>query len=407
MSASSWLGGPYCRLFESLHQDRLPYYRSWCHEVPMLVSRRRDEELHEIQRILYKCCAFYAGHYTDYLDRVPYEEKILEILEECRSAPFQAGTFRPDYLICGDGGIRVCEITSRFFANAYFLSYFTEHAGMVFAEQAGVTDYRSYFEEMLEYFASMLGSRKRLCVLKSADKSDSIRLYVPFYHALGAQTVILEAEEVESNLELLKDSLVVSALNQKDLQGYSMDTLKRIAAAGTRNDFRTVFLLHDKRFFTLFHEKDFTDRCLSPEEAEFLKAHTVETFVYGERPEIWKAARKDRDGYILKHHWLGKSEKVYAGCLTPPEEWEALFAEGQVKEMILQPFMRQKTFRAECRGEMVEDYIAGTILCVDDRYFGTGLFRTSSRPVINQTDAHKAAQLMSDQSGRFVQPHIL
>ncbi len=373
----------------------------------MLVTPDRDNELHEVQRVLYKCCAFYAGHYMDYLDRIPYDDKILAILEECREIPFRAGTFRPDYLICTDGSLRVCEITSRFFANGYFLSFFMEHAGMVFAEEAGVTDYRSYFEEMLEYFAGMLGTRKKLCVLKSADKSDSIPLYVPFYQALGAEAVVLEAEEVEQHTEELKDSLVVSALNQKDLLGYSMDTLKRIADSGCRNDFRTVFLLHDKRFFSLFHEKSFTDRCLTPQETEFLKAHTVETFVFGERPQIWEKARSRKEGYILKHHWLGKSEKVYAGCLTSPEEWEALFEEGQVREMILQPFMPQRTFRALCRSQMVEDYIAGTILCLDERYFGTGLFRTSSRPVINQTDAHKAAQLMSSQRERFGAVHLL
>ena len=394
-------------LFARLHADLIPYYRSWAHDCPMIVTHERDRELMEIQRVLYKCCSFYAEHYRDYLDVIPYDDRILEILDYVSPRPFAAGTFRPDYLILDDGTIRLCEITSRFFGNGYFLSYFMEHAGRVFADEAGITDGVSYFEDFLKYMAGMPAGRKKLCVLKSADKSDSIRLYVPFYEALGMKTVILEAEDVEASLSELEGSMVVSALNQKDLLSFSADTLKALADSGMRNDFRTIFLLHDKRFFRLFFEDSFTDRCLSPEETAFLRAHTVETWLPGRNGEIWEDARKHRENYILKHHCLGKSEKVYAGCLTDPEEWEQLFTSGDVNEMILQPFMSQRIFPVIWKETRLDDYICGTILCVDDRYFGTGLFRTSTRPVINQTDAHKAAPVITDQLDKFPAYHLL
>ena len=399
--------GKYETLFAGLHEDLIPYYRSWAHDCPMIVTSERDRELRRIQQVLYKCCTFYAGHYREYLDLIPYDEKILEILDYVSPVPFKAGTFRPDYLIVDDGSIQLCEITSRFFGNGYFLSFFMEHAGRVFAEEAGVTDEVTYFEDFLSYMAAMPEGRKKLTVLKSADKSDSIRLYVPFYEALGLKTVILEADEVERHPEELADSMVVSALNQKDLLSYSSDTLKRMADSGMRNDFRTIFLLHDKRFFSLFREPSFTDRCLSPDEAEFLRKHAVETWLYGMRKDVWEDAERHPDAYILKHHCLGKSEKVYAGCLTEKEEWLGLFRTGAVKEMILQPFKSQRIFPVMWKDIKLDDYISGTILCVDDRYFGTGLFRTSTRPVINQTDAHKAAPVMTDQTEKFPEYHLL
>ncbi len=397
----------YESLFASLHADLIPYYRSWAHDCPMLVTHSRDRELAEIQRVLYKACVWYVHHWRDYLDLIGYDQKILDILEYVDDIPYQAGTYRPDYLILEDGSIRLCEITSRFFGNGYFLSFFMEHAGRVFAEEAGVTDEVSYFEDFLAYMADMAGDRKKLCVVKSADKSDSIRLYVPFYEALGLRAVILEADEVEAGLKEMEGSMVVSALNQQDLLSYSPDTLKYMADRGMRNDFRTIFLLHDKRFFRLFFEPSFTDRCLTPEETSFLRAHTVETWLYGGKEEVWQDAREHKDGYILKHHCLGKSEKVYAGCLTDEAAWEALFASGDVREMILQPFMQQRLFPTVWKGEALNDYISGTILTVDDRYFGTGLFRTSTRPVINQADAHKAAPVMTDQLDRFPVYHLL
>ena len=174
-----------------------------------------------------------------------------------------------------------------------------------------------------------------------------------------------------------------------------------------RNDYRTILLLHDKRFFHLFGRDDFTGRCLTPAETDFLRGHTVPTYVQGWDEEIWEHARAHKDGYILKHHCLGKSEQVYAGCVTEQETWEGLFASGAVENMILQPFMRQRIFPTVWQGKPLLDYVSGTILTVDDRYFGTGLFRTSTRPVINQTDAHKIAPLVTDQAFAFDRPHIL
>lgn len=399
--------GRYERLFAGLHADLIPYYRSWSHDSPMLVSTARDEELREMQRVLYKCCAFYVREYRRYLDRIPISGRVLRLLSYMDGCEFRAGTWRPDYLICTDGSLRLCEISSRFFGNGYFLSFFMEHAGRVFAEEAGVTPARSYFEQMLAFFAGMADGCTRLTVLKSADRSDSIRLYVPFYEALGLKASIFEAEEVESHPEALRGALVVSALNQTDLLSFSDDTLFRLADAGLRNDFRTIFLLHDKRFFHLFEEDDFTSRCLTPEETAFLRAHAVRTYIGGRDGEVWEHARTHRDAYILKHHCLGKSEKVFAGCLTEPAVWEELFSSGAVEDMILQPFLQQKLYPTVWQGQALRDHVSGTILTVDDRYFGTGLFRTSTRPVINQTDAHKIAPLITDDAGAFRDPHIL
>ena len=399
--------GHYEKLFASLHRELIPYYRSWTHDCPMVVSLERDDELSKLCKILYKCCVYYVHHYKEYLDRIPLDERVLEILSYTEGKEFHAGTYRPDFLICRDGRLLLCEITSRFFGNGYFLSYFTEHAARVFAKEADITCCRSYFESFLSYMADMPQGKRKLTVLKSSDKSDSIKLYVPFYHALGMKTEIIEAEDVETCLSHIKDSFVVSALNQKDLLSFSRDTLKALADADMRNDFRTIFLLHDKRFFALFADDTFTSECLTPGETVFLREHTVPTFLPGFSAAVWEDARIHKDRYILKHHWLGKSEKVYAGCLTDPETWESLFRHGDVSQMILQPFMQQRIFETVWNHAPLRDYVCGTLLTVDDRYFGPGLFRSSTRPVINQADAHKVAGLITGESSAFPKFYLL
>ena len=108
-----------------------------------------------------------------------------------------------------------------------------ERAGADFAREAHITDYRSYFEDFLEYAANMLEGKKKVCVLKSADKSDSIRLYVPFYQALGAKVTVLEAEEIEENLGCLANS---SGGQRAESDGYP-ETVQR---GDTKDDCRAV-----------------------------------------------------------------------------------------------------------------------------------------------------------------------
>lgn len=411
--------GHFERIFADRQQELIPYFRSWTHDQPVLIHPERDQELGKLAALLYRCCEFYAGHYREYLDRISYEENVLELLEMAEKYPFSAGTWRPDFLICEDGSLRVCEITSRFFGNGYFLSYFTEHAAKVFALEAMKTTglpgsggfinaYR--FERMLEYLAKFSEGKKKLLVLTSSDPSDSIRLYIPFYEALGLEVQLMHVTEIPRFLRIGKDTLIVSAMNQNDiLLHLSRRRIAQLLEHGMRNDLRSVFLLHDKRFFSLMGDERFTDRFLTKEEGDFLRAHIVPTYIWGEKPAIWENARLNKDQYILKHRCLGKSEQVYAGCLTGQADWDRLFELGIVKEMILQPFMQQKVIPSRFDGRVLQEYICGTLLTIDDRYFGTGLFRTSSRAVINQADAHKAAGLLTGPQldGLFPGAHVL
>ena len=413
-------------IFEKVHPDYFPYYRSWCHDYPIVISMERDMELARVQNLLYRACKFYALHYKDYLDIISYPEKVLEILEYCKQYPFRAGMFRPDFIIDTDENVLLCEITSRFFGNGYFMSYFMDKAGADLAEKFGITDYKSYFKNFFDYTASMKENHKRLLVLKSSDKSDSIKLYVPYYEALGMETHIIEAEDVENNTDLFKDSMIVSALNQMDLLSFSMDTLKLMADCGMRNDFRTIFLLHDKRFFNLIFRNEFTDRFLNDEETEFLRSHIIPTYIYEgtattaqtysvedeQSKKIWNDAQTKKDSYILKHHCLGKSEKVYAGKLTDEATWKGLFESGEVSEMILQPFIEQKIFKSPWtdqnhKEQILKEYLSPSILCVDDRYFGAGLFRSSSCEIINQGDAHKIIPIITDEPDKLRNYNVL
>ena len=190
---------------------------------------------------------------------------------------------------------------------------------------------------------------------------------------------------------------VFSALNQQDLLSFKMETLQAMIDARMLNDFRTIFLAHDKRFLSLIFVDDFTRQCLTEEETTFLRQHTIPTYIHSkgimDHSEMWEDALKHKDRYILKPYNLGKSVGLYAGVMTDEEIWKDVIVDSNY---ILQPFIQQRTYPSEWEGKRYDEYVCGMMLCMDDRYFDSGMFRTSSAPVTNKVDDRKMCVVHSD-----------
>jgi hypothetical protein len=373
------------------------YYLRWYHDRPVAITSGRREELQELHRILYLCAEHLALNWRDYVQKwLPLSDKELEILEYQDSIPFKAGTWRPDYIIGQDGGLRICEITSRFFGHGIFMSRFAEEAADRFMARFPGATRESEYPALMDYMAGITGGRKRIFVFKSADRTNEIRLYKAFYENLGHEVSVLEAEEVEGRRKewSTDESFLISALNQKDILSFGMETIKAMADLGMYSDFRNIFLIHDKRFMRLWFEDYFTSHCLSQEETVFLRSHAIPTWDCStpEAADILKDAVANKNQFILKPYRLGKSEGVKAGILTSDEEWNNLQTDG----MVIQPFIPQRTYNTIWEGTEYQDYICGMMLCVNDRYFGSGLFRASSLPVTNVGDDRKACPLLTD-----------
>ena len=63
---------------------------------------------------------------------------------------------------------------------------------------------------------------------------------------------------------------------------------------------------------------------------------------------------------------------------------------------VLQPFINQRTYPCVWEGKHYAEYVCGMMLCMDDRYFDSGMFRTSSAPVTNKVDDRKMCVIHSD-----------
>ena len=407
------------------------YYHRWYHGRPVGITTARREELERLHSILYRAAEYLSLNYREFVDRyMPLCERDMEILEMQEARPFRAGTWRPDYIITDSGQLKICEITSRFFAHGIFSNWYSEEASRLFMERNFPgKPWNTTFPELLDYMMSILEGKTEIYVLKSADRTSEIRCYDYFYRQKGCNVTVIESPEVEQRLrEWARPGVfLVSALNQNDIRSYSNGTIRAMIDCGMYSDFRNIFLIHDKRFMSLWYDDSFTSRFLNEDDTLFLRNHAIPTSILsdevgnfshyagvgekffdhfsGEKLLLREGREKlqnesidelivNKNDYIIKPYALGKSEGVHAGVLTSEEEWKQLLEHPE--GMIIQPFLKQRTYRCEWEGKVYDDYLCGMMLCVNDRYFGSGMFRASSLPVTNVGDDRKACCLHTD-----------
>ncbi len=381
-----------------LFAEKTDYFHHWYHAKPMLITSERRDELRRMQALLYKCIVYMAEHYREWVPKyMPLDNKVMEILDRQSRYPFRAGAYRPDYLISEEGKLLLVEITSRFFGHGIWGGYpSVVKAEQMMAANPGVS-WENRYNELLTYMRDIIPAGSPIYVLKSSDKTGEIALYKKFYEYYGHEVTIYEAAEVEEHIDQWShNAVVISALNQHDLLTFQMETLQAMIDARMLNDFRTIFLAHDKRFLRLIFVDEFTRECLTEEETKFLREHTIPTYMYSCHPEKWKDALTHKDQYILKPYDLGKSVGLYAGEMTDEETWKKSLEASEKGGFILQPFIKQRTYPCEWEGKHYDDYVCGLMLCMDDRYFDSGMFRTSSAPVTNKVDDRKMCVIHSD-----------
>ena len=386
-----------------LYADKTDYYHHWYHAVPMLITSARRDELRRMQALLYKCIVYMAEHYREWVPQyMPLDEKVMEILDRQSRSPFRAGAYRPDYIISEDGRLLFVEITSRFFGHGIWANYPSVVKAEQFMAEHPDASWENRYDELLTYMRDIVPAGTPLYVLKSSDRGSESTFYTKFYEYYGHEVTIYEAAEVEAHIDQWShDAVVFSALNQQDLLSFKMETLQAMIDVHMLNDFRTIFLAHDKRFLHLIFVDEFTRHCLTEEETTFLRQHTIPSYIYNNMyKEIWGDALVHKDKYILKPYDLGKSVGLYAGVMTDEETWRSLIINCQLSNVnsnyILQPFIHQRTYPCEWEGMHYDDYVCGLMLCMDDRYFDSGVFRTSSVPVTNKVDDRKMFVIHSD-----------
>lgn len=388
------------RLLQGFHEVAdayaVEYLSQWTFDRPFVITAATNRKMHRIQKSMYKAICHFAVHYDNYRDLMPVPDRIVEIVKLCKDRPYQPGTYRTDYVVDENKKIKLIEITCRFALNGLFISGFFHHmAHKYISDKPGIAIVDDY-SALFDYFMNFFGEFEHICLLQGPFDNNEAKYALPIFEQAGIKVHRLRADELSDNVHLFKKGFLISEFGQDDWCTLSDDTIMRMIDSKLMNDPRTIFLIHDKRFFSVLGSKEFLKEALTEEEAADLLPHIVPTYRPDECPDHWADARQDKDGWIVKPFAQGRSIDVHAGCCTTAGAWEHLFASGKSSRMVLQPFVRQRTFPGEINGRLHEDYAAGILLFFNDNFFGPGVFRASSFPVTNKVDDRKFFTLVTD-----------
>jgi len=371
------------------------YFDQWMLDEPLIISEDFNNDLLLLQKLMYKLIQEFVTNYQDYKQLMPIAPEVEDIIQLFNTKPYKIGTYRTDFVFDDKKQVKLIEITCRFALNGMFLSSILNkkadnYLKTNFPSLKSIDCYSGIFKR----FTSYLEGVDSIIILKGSDVRNESKIYEAIFERTGLTVEAVHFSEIDQHLDQMKSAWVISELSFDEILSLDKKTLEALVPLNISNDFRTVFLIHDKRFFDVMGNTQLQQKVFSEEEAEFFNRYYIPTYSYDVNSEQWKSAQSNKNRWIIKHRALGKSQEIYAGIVTSEEEWEALFVSDNIGEMVLQEWIDQETSENTLKGEPINDFITGTLLYFDDNYYGFGDFRTSSFPVTNKVDHRKLAGLI-------------
>ncbi|WP_299064593.1 hypothetical protein [uncultured Polaribacter sp.] len=375
--------------------DKKDYYKQWMFEQPIIINKNHNDQLIKLQKVMYKLICEFVTSYNKYKHLMPVNSEVEEIIRIFNKKEYKTGTYRTDFVYDKNNQVKIIEITCRFSLNGMFLAELINDVASDYQKkELADVEIVNLYEPIYIHFESYLKDIESIFILKGDDVRNESKIYIDIFIRMGYKVIEVNYKEIEKFIGSMKSSLVISELAFDEITSFSLQTIEQLMPLNIINDFRTIFLIHDKRFFSVLGKKELLENVLTKDEILFFKDFYIPTYTSIEEREIWEKAKSQKDKWILKHRALGKSQKIYAGIVTENDVWEKLFSETERKEMILQKWIPQKTITGNISEENFEDFVTGTLLFFDDNYFGMGDFRTSSHPVTNKVDHRKASSLI-------------
>jgi hypothetical protein len=378
----------------------VPYFRQYTYDQPMVVTLATNDTMRFMQKAMYKAIRHFVDHFGEYRHLMPVSDRVAEILALCRDVRYKTGTYRTDFLIDEHRQIKLIEITCRFALNGLLRAGFLHQMIDDMLHDKPPIDKINQYDPFFESLAVYFGAFSHVCLLKN-DSYNEGRYLTPLFERVGYPVHIIEYSDIPQSVHLFTGAAVIGQLTQEELCALPNSTLERIIHSNLLNDLRTVFLIHDKRFFSVLGNDDFLNAAMSREEADRFRSHLVPTWAWHERRDLWSQAQRDKEHWIIKPRAEGRGIGVKAGCLTDEAEWLASFSQPDAADLTLQPYLQQSMFRGTVGDEMRHDYVVGTLLFFEDHFFGPGVFRASSTQITNQGDTRRLAHIVTDDTRFF------
>lgn len=383
------------RLVESTDifvSEKFNYYENWILDEPLFISEQCLNDLGNLQKILYKLINEFVTNYSRYKHLMPVPPEVERIIDLFDRKPYHIGTYRTDFVFDMNRQIKLIEITCRMGMNGVFQNAVMEQFAVNYMKNENLQHGRlDLYQGMFKKLDSCLKDVDSVTVLQGSDRKNESNIFTDIFERMDVPVRHVHYTQIGRHLETISNSWIISELSFDEILTIDLKALEFLLPLNITNDFRTIFLIHDKRFFDVLGNTELREAVLTASEIQFFDNYYIPTFSNHQNPQAWQDAKHYKNNWILKHRALGKSQEIYAGVVTDSETWRALFESDRIQDMVLQEWVTQPTYKTTCKGEEVNDYLTGTLLYYDDEFFGLGEFRTSSFPVTNKVDHRKMA----------------
>jgi hypothetical protein len=378
-------------------------YLQWVYDQPILIGAEQHEQFTFISDCLYRLVKTFAGDYERWRELMPVDASKLRVLQFWGDRPYQPGSYRTDFVYDCQGIPKLIEITCRFALNGFFSAMNVNRAAEQWREQqSDPLETMDLHTAFFEHFAGLLGDMDTVVVIRGDDLRNESRLMTQVFADTTITLITVDYRMIESAGLPWGKALFVSELSHDELISLSDSVLTKLAKEQYINDPRTALLVHDKGFFAAITNESLQQEALGLDDANTFRRYLLPAYLYASDSPAWSAARQHPEQWILKHRFLGKSQQIFAGITTPLSAWNDLFERRDLSDFLLQKWEPQGRLSGTINGELRQDYVAGTLLLMDGKYFGPGEFRTCDQPVSNTGSFRKIASLTLKQgSGSF------
>lgn len=366
------------------------YYLEWLFDKPIVTTVTRVDELKEVGISLQKLIQYVAKHFVTekFYEAMPVSNRVIEILNIFNQYPYEdIGTYRTDFVFDKQLSPKLIEITCQFSLNAFYQSAVYDRYSNDFVVEHGIQDSVSHDYSLFhEFMAKKIGTKQQVCIIKGRDTIQSSRFFGPIFKGAGLTVKEISYNDVLTHKAFIKDALVINECMMDEIETLSDEALHLLAKAKIINDYRTIFVAHDKRFFALLNDTALQEKVLTAEEIEQLNRYLIETHQCSKEKLKALDVVHNKDQWVLKHINLGRSREIFSGLEMTNPEWESLLNEINYDEFVIQEWVEQRQFEGQVNGKSHNDFLTGTLLYLDKSYFGLGLFRMSSHFVANKVD---------------------
>lgn len=316
------------------------------------------------------------------------DKELQEILSMTEGIPYELGLYRPDYIYDINGQAKICEIGCRYPINGWMLSTYLNSSVSSLVKNVdenwnAIPEQNDFIEELSGRF----DADEPIFIVRKSEKGTEVN-YLKNELASKGITMIDVAPE---DLQLVGGQVMAGdqaarqfylEMDREELKSFDKDVLKAIIKSGRCiNDVRTLILIHDKRILTLLYNEEIMGSYINLDDYNFLKSYLIPSFNI-DNPGDREFLLNSEENWILKPNSGGRGIDMHVKSECDPKVWENL-VQNEWKNYMVQPYVEQKKFEINRNGTTESINLVGLDLCFNGKSYGPGLFRGSSKSIVN------------------------